>query len=171
MHGLLRVGRRPCDVAIVELRHRREILQRPYLLRQLLTRPDHLVARPHVIDLCPLCALGIEQPLDAIERDAPIVADDPTTAVGVRKAGNDAGPAALHDFRRVGVEHAVVVGLAVFRERFMHLRVGRETGRLQARLDHAQAAIGEYGPLERLVGLQADDRLIVLVDVSRLVRQ
>ena len=77
----------------------------------------------------------------------------------------------LHDLGRVGVEHAVVVGLAILREGLVDLRIGLEPGRLQARLDHAQAAEREDRALERLVGLQADDDLVVAVDVARLVRQ
>ena len=61
LHGLLGIRRRPCDVAIVELRHRREILQRADLLGQLLARADHLVGRPHVVDLRALGVLGFEQ--------------------------------------------------------------------------------------------------------------
>ena len=77
----------------------------------------------------------------------------------------------LHDLRRVGVEHAVVVRLAVLGERFMDLRIGFEACRLQARFDHAQAAVREDRALERLVGLQADDDLVVAVDIAGLVRE
>ena len=53
----------------------------------------------------------------------------------------------------------------------MDLRVGLKPGGLQAGLDHAQAAVRKDGALERLVGLQADDDLVVAVDVAGLVRQ
>ena len=53
----------------------------------------------------------------------------------------------------------------------MHGRVGLEAGGLQPGLDHAQAAGGEDGAPERLVGLQADDHLVVAVDVARRVRE
>ena len=53
----------------------------------------------------------------------------------------------------------------------MDLRIGLEAGGLQTRLDHAQAAEGKDGPLERLVGLQSDDDLVVAIDVAGLVRQ
>ena len=153
------------------MRHRGEVVQRAHLLGQFLALPDDFVGRPHVVDLRALGLLGLEQAIDAVERDAAIVADDAAAAIGIGKAGDDAGLAAPHDLGRVGVEHAVVVRLAVFRERLVHLRIGLEAGGLQARLDHAQAAIREDRALERLVGLQADDDLVVAVDVAGLVRE
>ena len=49
----------------------------------------------------------------------------------------DARTAAVHDLRRVDIEHAIIVRLAVLGERLMHRRVGLETGRLRARFHHA----------------------------------
>ena len=120
LHGFVRVRGRPRDVAVVELRHRREIVQRAHLLGQFLAHADDLVGRPHVVDLGALGLLGLEQAIDAVQRHAPVVADDAAAAVGIGQAGDDAGLAAVHDLRRVGVEHAVVVGLAVLREGLVH---------------------------------------------------
>ena len=77
--------------------------------------------------------------------------------------------AAAHDLRRIGVEHAVVVGLAVLREGLMDRRIGLEARGLEAGLDHAQAAGGKDRAAERTVGLQADDDLVVPVDPARRV--
>ena len=118
LHGFLRIGRRARNVEAVEFRHRGEVFQRAHLLRQLFARPDHVVARPHVIDLRPLGPLGLKQPVHAVKGDAPVVADDAAAAIGIGKAGDDAGLPALHDLGRIGVEHPVIVALAVFRERF-----------------------------------------------------
>jgi hypothetical protein len=63
------------------------------------------------------------------------------------------------------------VGFAVFRESFVNLRVRLEPGRLQARLDHAQAAEREDRQFEGLVSLQADNDLVTAVNVAGLVRQ
>jgi len=63
------------------------------------------------------------------------------------------------------------VGSPVFGKGLIYPRVGREPGRLQACLDHAQSAEGKDGAFERLVGLQPDDHLVVLVDVAGFVRQ
>ena len=117
------------------------------------------------------CALGLEQPVDPVERHAPVIADDAAAPVGIRKAGDDPGPSAIHDFRRIGVEHAVIVRFAVFRESLVHGRIGLEARGLQAGLDHAQAAVREDRPLERLVGLKTYDDLVVAIDIAGLVRQ
>ena len=146
-------------------------MKRPHLVGQFLAHADDLVGRPHVVDLRPLPVFGFEQAVDAIERHAPVVADDATAAVGIRKPGNDAGLAALADFVGVGVEHAVVVALAVFRERLVDLRIGLESSCLEACLDHAQAAEGKNGPLERFVGLQSDDDFVGAVNIPGVVRQ
>ena len=74
--------------------------------------------------------------------------------------------AAGHDLRRVGVEDAVIVRLAVLGESLVHGGVRLDAGGLQAVLDHAQPAIRHDGAAERLVGLQADDHLVVAVDVA-----
>ena len=80
------------------------------------------------------CLRSIE-PGHAVERDAAVVADDPAAAVGVGQAGQDVRAAAAPDVGGVGVEDAVVVGLAVLRERLDHVRVGLVAVGLQS-VDH-----------------------------------
>ena len=62
--------------------------------------------------------------VDAVERDAPVVADDAAAAVGVGQAGQDVRAAASPDVGGVGVEDGVVVRLAVLRERLDDVRIG-----------------------------------------------
>jgi hypothetical protein len=81
-----------------------------------------------------------------------------------------AAPAA-QDFRSVGVEHAVIVAFAIVREGVMHVGIGHEARSLETGLHHAQAAEREDRPLERRVGLQPDDHLVVAVDPPRRMRQ
>ena len=171
MHGFLRIGRWASNVEAVELCHRGEVFQGAHLLRKLLARPDHVVARPHVIDLRPLGPFRFEQPVHAVKRDAPVIADDAAAAIGIGKAGDDAGLPALHDLGRIGVEHPVIMGLAVFRERFVDLRVRLEPRRFQASFDHAQTAERKNRALERLIGLKADDHLVLAIDISGLMRE
>src|SRR3954447_19375842 len=147
-----------------------EILQRANLIGQFLADPDDFVGRPHVVDLRAFLALGFEQPINAIKSDASIIADDAAPAVGIGKTGYNSGLPALHDFRRIRIEYAVVVSLAILREGFVNLRVGREAGGLQTGLYHAQAAVWKYGSLERLVGLQTDAHFVFLVRLSRPLR-
>ena len=61
--------------------------------------------------------------------------------------------------------------LAILRERFVDLWIGRKARRLEAGFDHPESAEREDRPLERLVGLQADDHLVVAIDVAGLVSQ
>src|SRR5262249_9637415 len=151
--------------------HGGEVVERPDLICQFLALTDHLVGRPHVVDLGALGLLGLEQAIDPVQRDAAVVTDDAAAAIGIWKAGDDAGLAASHDLGLGGIAPALVGGLPLFREGLVHLGVGLELGRLQARLDHAQAAVGKDRPLERLIGLQPDNDFVVTVDIAGLVRQ
>jgi hypothetical protein len=60
---------------------------------------------------------------------------------------------------------------AILGEDLDDLRVGLEAEGLQAVRHHLEAAVGHDGPLQRRVGLQADDHLILLVDVARVMRR
>ena len=61
LHCFMGIGCRARDVAIVELAHRREILKRSDLLRELLALSNDFVGRPHVVDLGTLCMLRFKQ--------------------------------------------------------------------------------------------------------------
>ena len=63
------------------------------------------------------------------------------------------------------------MALAIFRERFVDLRVRLEPRRFQASVDHAQAAERKNRPLERLIGLKADDHLVIAINISGLMRE
>ncbi len=124
-----------------------------------------------VVELVLLALLVGDEEVHAVERDPAVVADDAAAAVGVRQAGDDPRRAGLADVRRVGVEHAVVVRLAVLGEDLAEGRVRLVAVGLETRRDDAPAAERHDRPLERRVGLQADDDLAVLVDVAGLVRE
>ena len=74
------------------------------------------------------------------------------------------------DVGGVGVEHRLVVRLAVLGERLDDVRVGLVAVGLERVEHHAEAAVGHDRALQRRVGLQADDDLVVLVDVAGRVR-
>ena len=122
-----------------------------------------------VVELVLLALLVGEEEVDAVERHPAIVADDAAAAVGVGQAGHDPGRACGLDVRGVGVEDAVVVGLAVLGEDLADPLVRLVAVGLEARRDHAPAAERHDRALERRVGLQADDDLVGLVDVARRV--
>ena len=103
--------------------------------------------------------------IHAVERNAAIVADDAAAAVGVRQAGDDMAAAGEAHFIGIGAEDAVVMGGAVA-EFVFHLLTELIAVGFARLLDHAHAAEGVHAPLERAVGLQADDDLVGLVDIA-----
>lgn len=117
----------------------------------------------------PVRLLGGDEPVRAVQGKAPVVADDAAAGVVVRQAGDDAALAQQLVLVGVGVEDAVVVGLAIVAAEIDHRR--REfMARLAARLlHHPPAAERLDGALERCIGLQADDALQVAVDVTGAV--
>ena len=167
LHRLARVGRRPGDVVAVARRHLLQLLERPDLLGQLLAQADHVLGRMAVVQLRLLALLVGDEEVDAVERDPAVVADDAAAAVGIRQAGDDARRPRLPDVRRVGVEDAVVVRLAVLGEDLADALVRLVAVGLEARRDHAPAAERHDRALERRVGLQADDELAAPCRCSR----
>ncbi len=165
----MRRAGRPRDVEAVRGSHLHEFSEGADLLRELFAIADHVVGGVQERQGVLLLLLALEQPVDAVEGDAAVVADDAAATVGVGKAGDDPGAAGRHDVRRVGVEDPVVVSLAVLGEDLGDCRVGLVAIRLQAGLDHAVAAVGHDGALERCVCLQSDNQLVGLVDVPRRV--
>ena len=79
-----------------------------------------------------------------------------------------AGAAGPH-LRGIGVKHARVVRLAVHGEELAHPGIDRVAVILAGLLRHADAAVGHERALERLVRLQSDDLLLVLVEIARAV--
>ena len=116
-----------------------------------------------------LLVLVGDQTVHAVEGNAAVIADDAAAAVGVGQAGDDAGLARAAHFRRIYIEHAVVVRLPDVAEDILRLSLNGFAV-VRGGLDgHVDAAIGHESPLERRVGLQADDLLQILVDVAGLV--
>jgi hypothetical protein len=116
-----------------------------------------------------LLLLTLDEPLDTIERDARVVADDAAAAVGVRQAGEDVGAAAGPHVGGVGVEYRVVVGLAVLGEDLHDLRIRLVVVGLESIYHQTETAVRQDAALERCVGLQSDDDLVVPVDSTRAV--
>ena len=171
LHGLASGAGGLGDVVAVGGGHLLELAQGADLLGVLLAVADHGIAGQRQVQLGALVLLGGDQPVHPVEGDAAVVADDPAAAVGVGQAGDDVRPARGLDPLRVDVEHTVVVRLAVGREDLLDGRVDLVAVGLERALDHAPAPVGDHGPLERGVGLQADDQLVVLVDVAGCVRR
>ena len=92
LHRLARGLGRPGEVAVVAPAHLDQVAQRPHLLGHLLAQPNDVLARPHLVDLGALGLLGLQQPVDAVQRHPPVVADDAAAAIGIGQAGDDVRP-------------------------------------------------------------------------------
>src|SRR4029453_11607995 len=149
----------------------RQLDQRPDLFGELLAQPDDVLARGPIVELALFAFLVVDQEIHTVESQPAVIADDPPAAVGIRQTGDDVRTARLSDLRRVGVEHAVVVRLAVLGEDLPETRVRGVAVRPEARFDDAPASERHDRALERRIGLEADDDLVFLVDVTRTVRE
>ena len=170
LHGFARVRRRLGDVVAVARRHDLHRLQRADLLGDLLAAAHDFLGRGAAADQRQVAFLGGDQAVDAVERDAAVVADDAPAPVGVRQARDDLVLARAAHLGRVGVVDALVVRLVVLRKDAVQLGVRRVAVGRQRLLGHLDAAVGHEGALERLVGLEAHDLFEILVEVARLVR-
>ena len=157
---------RPGDVEAVGGGHDLELLERLDLLGVLLAVAGPVLGEGPVGDgvLGPL--LELDEPVDAVQGHAAVVADDAAAAVGVGQTGDDVARARGADARGVDVEDGVVVGLAVAGEDLLDLGVDLLARLLDRLGDHAPPAVGHHGALERGVGLQADDDVVVVGDVA-----
>ena len=121
LHGLAGVAGRLRDVEAIDGSHLLEALQGFDLHRHLLAQAHHLVNHLAVAHVAEVFALLLNKPVNAIERHTAVVAHDATAAVGVGQAGEDMVMTHAAHLGGIDIEHAVVVGLDVFRENLMQL--------------------------------------------------
>jgi len=171
LHGLAGRRRRFRDVEAVAGGHLPQLFERADLFRQLFAVADDVVGRHLAVQIALLFLLALDEPLDAVERDPAVVADDPATAVGVGKTRQDVRLATAPDVVGIGVEHAVVVGPAIFAEDLHDARVRLPAVRLQRGDDHPEPAVRHDGPLQRRLRLEADDDLVFTIDIAGSVRR
>ena len=145
-----------------------QLLQGLDLLAQLLALTDYVGIHDHAGGVL-LALLVLDQPVHAVQGHAAVVADDAAAAIGIGQAGDDVAGAAGAHLRGVGVEHALVMGLAVFGVDFHHFRVHMVAVVLAGLHGHADAAVGLQGALEGLIGLEAHNLLLALVQIAGAV--
>ena len=165
LNGFLCVLRRAGDVEAVGRRHRDHVLQRLDLVGKLLCAADLLFGGRHFAERILVLLLLRNQAVNAVKRYAAVVADDAAAAVSVRQTGQQADMTCLADVLGVGREYAVVVGLVVL-ELLLDFRGDLVAVLLAGVAHHAHAAERVAGALERLIGLEANDQLAVLVEVA-----
>ena len=165
LNGLLRVLSRTGDVEAVGRRHRDHILQRLDLVGKLLCAADLLFGGRHFAERVLVLLLLLDQTVHAVQRNTAVVADDAAAAVSVRQTGQQADMTRLADVLGVRRKYAVIVGLVIL-ELLLDFRGDLVAVLLAGVAHHAHAAERVAGALERLIGLEADDDLAVLVEVA-----
>ena len=123
LDGLAGGAGRAGDVEPVARGHLLQFFERANLLAEFLAVADDLLGGHHRVEAAASPLPSLDQPRDAVERHAAVVADDPPAAVGVGQPGEDVRAAAGPHVGGVGVEDALVVRLAVLGERLDDVRV------------------------------------------------
>ena len=168
LDGLLGVLGGLGDVEAVDLAQLLQLLQSLDLLAQLLALTDHVGIHDDAGGVL-LALLVLDQAVHAVQGHAAVVADDAAAAVGVGQTGDDVAGAAGAHLGSVSVEHALVVGLAVFGVDLHHFRVHMVAVVLAGLHSHADAAVGLQRALKGLIGLEAHDLLLRLVQITGTV--
>ena len=117
-----------------------------------------------------LSVFVFHQVVDTVQRNATVVTDDTTTAIGIRQTGQNARFTAVQDVFGVNVKHALVVSFAVFSEDFLQHRVQLAIVRFAGTFYHFDAAERDNRAFQRSFSLQANDFLETFLDVASVMR-
>ena len=122
---LYRLGEISCcagDVKAIALRHLRQLIKALDLLGDLFSLLDRLHVHDIRQDLILRLSLLGDQESRSVKRDTAVVADDTSSAVGVRKTGQDTAVTGTLHLRCVSIENAVVMCLSILEDLF-HFRI------------------------------------------------
>ena len=155
----------PGDVTAVALGHQGHLLQSADLHLHFFPQADTLVGHS-AIQSVQILFLLFNQKISAVQGDTAVVAHDAATAVSVGQTGEQAHGTGHPGAVGIGIEHAVIVGLAVGSEMLFNFGVQLVAVLLQSGFGHAHTAVQVYDALQGSVGLQADDHLVVPVDIA-----
>ena len=97
-----------------------KFLERSDLLAQFLAIANDIFGRHLAVEGSFFAFLLFDQPRYAIERDAPIISDDPAAAVGVGQTCQDVRTATRPDIGSVGIEHSIVMSFPILAKRVYH---------------------------------------------------
>ena len=160
------VGGGAGDVAAVKRCHLLEIGKGAKLFAHFLAQANGVFIKDAIVELGLFCLFGLDQRIDAVKRHPAVIADDAAAAIGVRQAGNDAGFARGADIGGIGVEHALIVRLAIAGEDLLGFGIERLAIGLEAIGNHLGAASRHDGTLEGRIGLQPDNGFKFAVDIA-----
>ena len=146
LHCLVRVLCRLGQVDPVACRHGLDLAQCANLLGNLLAQADALLVH-RTVNCLEIVLFLLDQAVDAVQRNAAIVADDAAAAIGVGQTGEQADVTGNTGALGVGVKDTFVVGLAVLGEVALDGRIELVAVLLERRLCHAHAAVQVYNAL------------------------
>ena len=135
--GLSRLG----NIVAVRLSHNLHILQSLDLHGQLFSLADDVIGHGAIATVSEIILLLLDQEIDTVQSNTTVVAYDTSTAVGIRKTGNDLVVTSLLHLRSVSIKYALIVGAAVLGEDLVKLRIRLITVVLASLLSHLDTAI------------------------------
>ena len=162
-------GSRNRDVIAILLCHVLQSLQSLDLFCQFFTQTDLLFGHGAGSDSL-LIVLVLDQTVYTVQSNTAVVTDDTATAVSIRQTGDDRIVTSSTHFRCVNIEYAFVMCLSVVCEDIADLRVYFIAVSLASLFSHTDTAERLQGALQRLVSLQTNDGLQILIDVTCIVR-
>ena len=158
------------DIAAVNTRHGFQLFKGTDLLGKLLAVTDHICQHNagggRLLEL-----LVLDQAVNAIQGNTAIVADDTAAAIGIGQTGDDMTVAAGTHLGGVGIKYAGIVGLAMDGEELLDFGIEMIAVILAGLLCHTDPAVGHQGTLEGLIGLEADDGLLLLIQITGAVAE
>ena len=169
LDGLAGIGGGTGDIESVGSCHFLHLTEAADLIGDFLTEADHIGQHGAVAAVGEILLFALNEEIDAVESHAAIIANDTAAAVGVGKTGNDFVFTSGANLGRIGIEDTLIVGLVIIRKDLVELGIGRIAVGLAGLFGHVDTAERHESALERLIGLETDDDLKVLVEVTRIV--
>ncbi len=97
-----------------------QLFQRTNLFAEFFSVANDFVGRHRRIETALLFLFSFDEPRNTIERNAPVITDDSSATVGIRKSGQYVRTSASPHFRCIGVKDRIVVGFSVLCECLNH---------------------------------------------------
>ena len=165
LYRLQRILGRLGNIISVHCRHILELFEKRNLLIQLFQTADFFCVDIERAETRFVLFLFRNQAVDTVQRNAPVVTDDASAAVCVRKTGDNTGMPCRTDGFIVDTEHTVVVRRTECK--FLFDLIGQLISVCLARFPrHIDAAEWVDGTLERHIGLQTDDNFIFPIQIT-----
>ena len=117
-----------------------------------------------------LMLLVLNQTVNTIQCHTTIVSDNSSTAVCVRKSGNNVAGTARSHFRCVSIENTLIMSFSVFGEELNNLRIHMISIVFTCFHRHTDTAVRLQRTFERFVSLKTNDCLFFFVQITGTMR-